>query len=124
MKSREWLRKLKKNKEADAKKRDSTEAKNEAESLCYETEKQLDEFKDKLKPEDAEGIQQEIQKLRDLVAAGDTKAIRSGSNHLRQQVIKRFEGIYKQQEQQQTQQPGGQQPVDAEVVDEEEKKKN
>jgi len=114
-----------KNKEADAKKRDSTEAKNEAESLCYETEKQLDEFKDKLKPEDAEGIQQEIQKLRDLIAAGDTKAIRSGSNHLRQQVIKRFEGIYKQQEQQQqAQQPGGQQPVDAEVVDEEEKKKN
>lgn len=112
------------NKEVDTKRRESTEAKNEAESLCYETEKQLEEFKDKLKPEDVEAVQGEIQKLRDLVGSDDAKAIKSGSNALRQAVIKRFEGLHKQgQAGDQQQQQQQQQPMDAEVVDEDKDKK-
>jgi molecular chaperone DnaK len=104
------------NKAADQQRRELTEAKNEAESLCYETEKQVEEFKDKLKPEDAEGIRAEIQKLKDMSANGDAKTLRAGSNALRQATIKRFEGVYRQQQQQ----PGAAQ--EAEVVDEKEKK--
>jgi molecular chaperone DnaK len=118
-----------KNKEADAKRRDLIEAQNEAQSLTYETEKQLEEFKDKLKAEDVEAIQAEIQKLRDLVASGDAKAVKAGSNALRQAVIKRFEGIHKQGQANGGQGAGGQQPnqgqqpMDAEVVDEDKDKK-
>jgi molecular chaperone DnaK len=107
-----------KNKEVDAKRREGTEAKNEAESLVYETEKQLEEHKDKLAAEDAEAIRQEIQKLRDTIQGGDPKNIRSGSNALRQATIKRFESVYKQQGQQAQAQQG---PADAEVVDEDKK---
>jgi len=120
---RRMVEEAEKNKEADQKRRESTEAKNEAESLIYETEKQVEEFKDKLKPEDVEALQQEIQKLKEAVQAGDPKTIRSGSNALRQATIKRFEGVYKQQQQAQQgtqqQQAGGAQ--DAEVVDEDKK---
>lgn len=112
-----------KNKEADSKKREGTEAKNEAESLVYETEKQLEEYKDKVAAEDADALRQEIQKLRDVIVGGDPKAIRSGSNALRQATIKRFEGVYKQQQAQQTQQTQQTQSgaADAEVVDEDKK---
>jgi len=116
-----------KNKEVDQKRKETTEAKNEAESLLYETEKQLEEFKDKVKSEDAEALRQEISKLRETVQAGDAKAIRSGANSLRQATIKRFEGVYKQQQQtqqgQQTQQqqPGEGGAQEAEVVDEDKK---
>jgi len=112
------------NKEADAKKREGTEAKNEAESLVYETEKQLEEYKDKLQSGDAEALQQEIQKLRDIIQGGDFKAIRAGSNALRQATIKRFEGVYKNAGAGAgaggAQQTNGTQ--DAEVVDEKDKK--
>lgn len=107
-----------KNREVDQKRKEYTESKNEAESLIYETEKQLDEFKDKLRPEDAEGLKGDIQKLRDTVNNNkDPQAIKSGSNALRQQVIKRFEGVYRAQGGQQQQQ----QPPEAEVVNEEKK---
>jgi len=114
-----------KNKESDSKKREATESKNEAESIVYETEKQLEEFKDKIKAEDADVIRQELSKLRDLIAGGDSNAIRAGSNNLRQTVIKRFEGVYKNQEPGQTggpKQESAQEPIDAEVVDEDKKK--
>jgi len=105
-----------KNKEADAKRREGTEAKNEAESLVYETEKQLEEHKEKLASTDAEALKEEIQKLRDVVQAGDPKTIRSASNALRQATIKRFESVYKAGAEQQ--QKG---PAEAEVVDEDKK---
>jgi len=111
------------NKEADQKRREVTEAKNEAESLVYETEKQLEEFKDKLRPEDADALRQDIQKLKDSLQSGDAKNIKAASNALRQATIKRFEGVYRQQAQSQAgQQQQQQQTQEAEVVDEENKK--
>jgi len=102
------------NKESDKKKRELIEAKNEAESMCYETEKQLEEFKDKIRAEDGESLKKEIQKLRDTATGSDSQAIRNASNALRQTIMKTFGEVYKQQ--------GAQQgPVDAEVVDEDKK---
>jgi len=124
---KKMIEEAERNKETDAKKREATESKNEAESVVFETEKQLEEFKDKIKTEDADAIRQELSKLRDLIAGGDSMAIRAGSNSVRQAVIKRFEGIYKNQGQsgqtgEQKQGGGAQEPIDAEVVDDDKKK--
>merc|ERR1711976_463999 len=55
--------------EADAKKKDTVQAKNDAETLGYQVEKQLSELKDKMTTEDAAELQKKLENLRAFVAS-------------------------------------------------------
>merc|ERR1712232_1540594 len=50
--------------DADAKKKDTVQAKNDAETLGYQVEKQLSELKDKMTTEDAAELQKKLEDLR------------------------------------------------------------
>merc|ERR1712023_172566 len=55
--------------EADQKKRETVSAKNDAETLGYQVEKQLSEMKDKMSKEDAEDLKKKMEDLRAYMAA-------------------------------------------------------
>merc|ERR1712182_181493 len=50
--------------DADMKKKDTVQAKNDAESLGFQVEKQLDELKDKMSTADAEELKKKLEDLR------------------------------------------------------------
>ena len=121
--------------EDDKAAKDKIETKNKADSMVYQTEKQLKEYGDKL-PADVKGqIESGIAKLKKEIESDDTAAMKSTMQELEQLLMKLGEAVYAQQQQQQQQQQGaaagnagaGQQNannngnddgvVDAEVVD-------
>merc|ERR1711907_815972 len=55
--------------DADAKKKDTVQAKNDAETLGYQVEKQPSELKDKMTTEDATELQKKLENLRAFVAS-------------------------------------------------------
>merc|ERR1711972_963770 len=55
--------------EADAKKRDGVTVKNDAETLCYQVEKQLSELKDKMSTADADDLKKKMEDVRQTMAA-------------------------------------------------------
>merc|ERR1711868_206246 len=55
--------------DSDQKKKDSVQAKNDAETLGYQVEKQLSELKDKMTTEDAAELQKKLENLRAFVAS-------------------------------------------------------
>merc|ERR1711920_936512 len=56
--------------DADTKKKEGVTARNEAESLCYQVEKQLGDFKDKISTADAEELKKKMEAVR-ASSAGD-----------------------------------------------------
>merc|ERR1711874_316960 len=50
--------------DADQKKKDTVQAKNDAETLGYQVEKQLSELKDKMSKEDADELRKKMEDLR------------------------------------------------------------
>ncbi len=84
-------------KEEDARRRDLVEAKNKAEAIIYDTEKNIDSFKDTISPEDANAIKDEIKNLRDVLSNDpeNLDKINSAMNSLQQVSLKRFESAYK-----------------------------
>merc|ERR1712190_634083 len=50
--------------EADNKKKEGVQAKNDAETLCYQVEKQLADFKDKISTADADELKKKMEDLR------------------------------------------------------------
>lgn len=102
-----------KHKEEDSKRRDVVEARNKAESTIYETEKNIENFKDTISSEDANAIKDEIKNLRDVLAndPDNLDKLNSALNNLQQVSLKRFEAAYKAKSAAQDAQgaPGGQQ---------------
>merc|ERR1712039_1087835 len=50
--------------DADSKKKEAVQAKNDAETLCYQVEKQLSELKDKMSTADADDLKKKMEELR------------------------------------------------------------
>jgi molecular chaperone DnaK len=74
--SKDEIEKLKKESEqyseADKKKREEAEIRNEAENLVYSAEKLVSQdFKDKIKPEQTEKINKAVQELKDVIASNN-----------------------------------------------------
>jgi len=84
-------------KEEDTKRRDVVEARNKAEGIINDTEKNLDQFKDTLTADDASAVREEIKKLREVLSSDpeDAEKINAGINNLQQESLKRFETAYK-----------------------------
>jgi len=102
-----------KHKEEDSKRRDVVETRNKAESTIYETEKNIENFKDTISSEDSNAIKDEIKNLRDVLAndPDNLDKLNSALNNLQQVSLKRFEAAYKAKSAAQDAQgaPGGQQ---------------
>ena len=87
--------------EEDKKTREKIEAKNEAESLIYQTEKSVGELGEKLPEEDKTAIQTAVDELKATLENGDAEAIRAGIEKLTQASHKLAELLYANPEQQQ-----------------------
>lgn len=117
--------------EDDKAAKDKIETKNKADSMVYQTEKQLKEHGDKLPAEVKGQIESGIAKLKKQIESDDTAAMKATMQELEQLLMKLGEAVYAQQQQQQGAPAGdagaGQQSaknngnddgvVDAEVVD-------
>ena len=86
--------------EDDKAAKDKIETKNKADSMVYQTEKQLKEYGDKL-PADVKGqIESGIAKLKKEIESDDTAAMKSTMQELEQLLMKLGEAAYAQQQQQ------------------------
>jgi len=87
------------NKEADKKKREEIEAKNQADALIDSTEKSLKEHGDKISESDRTAINNAIDQLKGSVKSDNTQDIKDKINALSQVSMKLGEAIYKDQQQ-------------------------
>lgn len=81
--------------EEDRKRRDETEARNHAEAVIYDIEKNLRDFKDYVQPSEADQLREEIKNLQKTMEGGDLEAIRSGADALQRESLKAFEAAYR-----------------------------
>jgi len=79
----------------DKKKQEMSQAKNEADSLVYNTNKQLEEHKDKLTEDNVKLVKDDIEAVQNAISSEDPEEIRTKCEALRQTTIKAFEGFYK-----------------------------
>ena len=86
--------------EEDKKRRNLVDAKNHAESLVHDTEKNVGEYGDKVSPEDKSAIEAAIQDTKDVLADenADADAIKAKTDALMQAAMKLGEAMYKDQQ--------------------------
>jgi molecular chaperone DnaK len=83
------------NAEADKKRRELVEARNQAESLIHSTERSVEEHSDKVDPTTVEAIELAIAALKDTLEGEDAGKIRSGIQNVTEAAMKLGEAIYK-----------------------------
>jgi molecular chaperone DnaK len=109
--------------EEDRRRREEAEARNQAESVVYQTEKLLKDNGDKLDEADRKQVEDALQEARDALKGSDVDAIKRSSDQLLTASQKFAEVLYRSA-QAGAGQPGsgastgGDEVVDAEVVDE------
>ena len=84
------------NAEDDKKKREMVDARNQADSLINETEKNLKEHSDKVPKSDKNKIEVDIEELKKVKDSDNLEAIKSKTEELVQSSLKLGEAIYKQ----------------------------
>ena len=87
------------NAEADKKKREGVDVKNQADTMIHSAEKNLKEFGDKVSDQEKNAIENDIKTLKEAVASDDTDKIKSGLEALTQSSMKLGEAMYKAQQQ-------------------------
>ncbi|WP_084860787.1 molecular chaperone DnaK [Salibaculum halophilum] len=85
------------NAEADKKRKDLVEARNQAESLIHSTEKSMEDHGDKVDPTTIEAIELAISALKEDLEGEDPEKIRSGIQNVTESAMKLGEAIYKAQ---------------------------
>jgi len=86
------------NKEEDKKKRESVDARNQADTLLHSTEKNLKEHGAKVSDADKKEIEDASSDLKEAIKGTDTEAIKKKTETLVQASMKLGEAIYKSQE--------------------------
>ena len=86
------------NKEADKKKRESVDARNQADSLVFSTEKSLKEHGDKVSAEEKTAIETGIADLKKSLEGTDIEEIKKKTQTLIQSSMKLGEAVYKSQQ--------------------------
>ncbi len=66
----------------DKKKKEAIEVKNQADSLVFQTKKQMEEMKDKMSAENKSKLETEIKKVEDAIASNNTDQIKSATESL------------------------------------------
>jgi molecular chaperone DnaK len=82
---------------ADKAKREEIDAKNEADSLVYQTEKTLKEMGDKISSADKQKIEDAVAALKKAIESGNISDIKAKTEELKQASYKMAEEMYKQQ---------------------------
>ena len=93
------------NAESDKKKREVIDARNQADSLIHETEKNIKEHGDKISEDEKKKIESDLEKLKTVKDSEDLDSIKSNTEQLVQSSLKLGEAIYKQNSQDQAPQP-------------------
>ena len=120
----------------DKKNREAVDARNEAESLVYQTEKSLGELGDKISADEKANIEAAVNKLKETLKGTDTEAIKADTEAVQKAFYAVAEKLYAQAAPQGApgadmggqagaqQGPGGETVYDADykVVDDDEKK--
>ncbi|WVZ89949.1 hypothetical protein U9M48_036294 [Paspalum notatum var. saurae] len=93
----------------DKEKRDAIDTKNQADSVVYQTEKQLKELGDKVPAPVKEKVDVKLQELKDAISGGSTQSMKDAMAALNQEVMQIGQAMYNQ--------PGGNAagPTDAEA---------
>ncbi len=86
------------NAESDKKKREEVDARNEADSMVYQTEKALKDFGDKIQEADKKNIETAINDVKEALKGSDIEAIKAKSEALKQASYKLGEEMYKAQQ--------------------------
>jgi molecular chaperone DnaK len=86
------------NADADKKRRELVDAKNNAEALIHQTQKQVEEFSDKVSAEDKAAIEDAIKELEGVKDGEDPEAIQQKTQALMQAAMKLGEAMYAAQQ--------------------------
>ena len=81
----------------DKKQREAIDAKNEADSLVYQTEKSLKELGDKINGAEKQKVEDAVADLKKAIEGGNTDDIKAKTEALKQASYKIAEEVYKQQ---------------------------
>jgi len=92
---------------ADKEQKEKIEVHNRADSMIYQTEKQMKEFGDKLTPDIKQPVQDGIEKLKKQLEANDTEGMKATMKDIEEHLMKFGQQIYQNAQQQQQQQPQG-----------------
>ena len=90
------VREAEKYAEEDKKLKEAVEAKNNAENMIFQSEKTLDEIKDKVSESDTAEVKAAVEKLKKTVESGDTEAIKADTDELQKAFAKLSEKLYAQ----------------------------
>ena len=101
------------NKEADKKKRETVDARNQADSLVFSTEKSLKEHGDKISAEEKKAIENGIADLKKSLEGTDIEDIKKKTQSLIQVSMKLGEAVYKSQQKPKDDDKGSGGPKDA-----------
>lgn len=80
----------------DKEKRDAIDTKNQADSVIYQTEKQLKELGEKVPEPVKEKVESKLKELKDAVAEGTTQTIKDAMAALNQEVMQLGQSLYNQ----------------------------
>lgn len=80
----------------DKEKRDAIDTKNQAESVVYQTEKQLKELGDKVPSEVKQKVESKMTELKDAISGGSTQVIKDAMAALNQEVMQLGQSLYSQ----------------------------
>jgi molecular chaperone DnaK len=86
------------NKESDKKKRETVDARNQADSIIFSTEKSLKEHGDKISEEEKKAIENGVSDLKNVLKGTDTEEIKKITQDLVQASMKLGEAVYKSQQ--------------------------
>ena len=86
------------NKEADKKKRETVDARNQADTIIHTTEKNLKEHGSKISESDKKLIEGNISDLRNALKGTDTEEVKKKTQTLVQSSMKLGEAVYKSQQ--------------------------
>jgi molecular chaperone DnaK len=86
------------NAEADKKKREEVDVKNQAESLVFQVEKNLKEYGEKINTDDKSKIESDLKDLKEAVEKNDFDAMKQKTQDLTQSSMKMGEAMYKDQQ--------------------------
>ena len=86
------------NKESDKKKRETVDARNQADTIIHTTEKNLKEHGSKISDADKKAIETGISDLRNALKGTDTEEVKKKTQTLVQTSMKLGEAVYKSQQ--------------------------
>ena len=80
----------------DAKRKEEVDTRNQADQMVYQSEKTIEEMKDKLDPAEVSELQAEVEKVKEALKGTDTAAIKAATESLTQAFYKVSEKMYQQ----------------------------